>query len=196
MKLSKDYKNHIKKQIEKSINVKKQVLEKNLNVINDVSNVFINAFKNGKKVYWMGNGGSAADAQHLACELISKFLIDRDALQSIALTTNSSAITGISNDYSFDKVFERQVEAFVEKNDVLVGISTSGKSKNVTNALKLGKKKGAITISFSGIYKKDMEKYSNYIISIPTDETPRIQESHIMIGHIICEIVENELFGE
>lgn len=196
MKASINYKEQIKKQIQKSIDVKKQVIEKNLDVINDVSNIFINAYKNGKKVYWMGNGGSAADAQHLACELVSKFLIDRDALQSIAFTTNSSALTAISNDYSFDKVFVRQVEAFVEKNDVLVGISTSGRSKNIINALNLGKQKGAITISFSGKYKKDMEKYSDYIISIPTDETPRIQESHIMIGHIICDLVEKNLFGE
>lgn len=196
MKASKDYKEHISKHIKRSIDVKKQVLEENLDVINDVANEFIKAFKNGKKVYWMGNGGSAADSQHLACELVSKFLIDRKALQSIAFTTNTSALTAISNDYSFDKVFERQVEAFVEKNDVLVGISTSGKSKNVTKALKLGKKKGAVTISFSGKYKKEMQQYSDYIISIPTDETPRIQESHIMIGHIICDIVEKTLFGE
>ena len=145
---------------------------------------------------WFGNGGSAADAQHLACELVSKFNFDRKAIPSIALTTNTSILTAISNDYSFEKVFSRQVEGIAEKGDILIGISTSGTSKNVIEALKKGKEKGTINIAFIGNKKDKIKLYSDYLIDIPSNETPRIQEMHIIIGHIICDLVEKSLFGD
>ena len=153
------------------------------------------AYKKNKKVLWFGNGGSAADAQHLACELVSKFCMEREAIPSIALNTNTSILTAVSNDYGYDKVFERQIEAFAEKGDVLIGITTSGESLNVIRALKSGKKMGAVTVAFTGKRADKLKDFVDYLITVPSDNTPHIQESHIMIGHIICYLVEKELFG-
>ena len=186
----------IKTQIEDSIKVKEKIIEKYVDVINDIATTIIEAYKNGKKVMWCGNGGSAADAQHLSCELVSKFYLDRKALGSIALTTNTSTLTAISNDFSYDKVFERQVEALADKGDVLVGITTSGTSKNVINALKAGSEKGAITVALTGEFVDEIQDFADYLVPVPSDVTPYIQESHIMIGHIICCLVEKTLFGD
>lgn len=191
-----NFKNEIKKQIEESIAPKKEIIDKNIDVINDVVVKIIEAYKRNKKTLWFGNGGSAADAQHLSCELVSKFIIERKAIPSIALTTNTSILTAIPNDYCYDEVFERQIEAFADNGDVLIGITTSGNSLNVIKGLKLGKKKGAVTVAFTGRKVDKIKDFIDYLIAVPSDSTPHIQESHIMIGHIICYLVEKELFGD
>ena len=185
----------IKTMVEQSIAVKEKVIEHNVDVISEVASVLINAFQNGKKVMWCGNGGSAADAQHLACELVSKFYIKRAALRSLALTTNTSILTAVSNDFTYDRVFERQVEALADKGDVLIGITTSGKSPNIVKAFKAANEYGVTTIAFTGEYIDSLQDVSDYVISIPSDVTPYIQESHIMIGHILCYLIEKTLFG-
>ena len=192
-----NFKNEIKTQIEESIAPKKEIIgnDKYIDVINNTAGEIIEAYKKNKKVLWFGNGGSAADAQHLACELVSKFCMEREAIPSIALTTNTSILTAVSNDYGYDKVFERQVEAFAEVGDVLIGITTSGESLNVIRALKSGKKMGAVTVAFTGKKADKLKDFVDYLITVPSDSTPHIQESHIMIGHIICYLVEKELFG-
>lgn len=146
-----------------------------------------------------GNGGSAADAQHLATELVSRFYKEREALPAMALNVNTSSLTAIANDYQYDRVFSRQVEAFGEEGDVLLGISTSGKARSVIEAFKTGGRKGIRTILFTGELEEDAEivKYTDLIFKVPSKDTPRIQEMHILAGHIVCEeiersIVENE----
>jgi len=191
-----NFKEEIIDQIEKSAALKEDIILKHVDEINDITNKIIKAYSNNNKVIWFGNGGSAADAQHLSCELVSKFLMDREAIPSIALTTNTSILTAISNDYSFEDVFARQVEAFAEKGDILVGITTSGTSPNVIKALEIGKKKGTINIAFTGENAEEIKDFVDYIIDIPSKDTPRIQESQIMIGHIICDLVERTLFGD
>lgn len=194
MKDDYDFKNEIEKQINESIAVKKEIADNYVDIINDISIEIIKAYKKNKKVIWFGNGGSAADSQHLACELVSKFYFKRDALRSIALTTNTSILTAVPNDYDFVYVFERQLEAFAEKGDILIGLSTSGTSKNVLKALEYGKKIGTVNVAFTGDYTKTIKKVVDYLIDVPSSDVPRIQESHIMIGHIICCLVEKELF--
>lgn len=190
------FEKEIKKQIEGSIGLKEKIIENHIDVINNASKAIIDAYKNDKKVLWCGNGGSAADAQHLACELVSKFYMDRKALRSIALTTNTSIMTAISNDFTYDIIFERQVEALADNGDVVVGITTSGKSKNIINALRAAKEIGAVTIALTGKNTDEVKDYADYLVSIPSDITPRIQESHIMIGHIMCYLVEKTIFGD
>lgn len=190
-----NFNKEIEKHIQESISLKQEILDGYVEVINDIAEQIIWAYKQHKKVIWFGNGGSAADAQHLSCELVSKFMMKRKAIPSIALTTNTSTLTAISNDFGYDKVFERQVEALAEKRDILIGITTSGKSKNVINALQVGKNKGAITVAFTGKYTEKIKNYADFLIAVPSGNTPCIQESHIMIGHIICYLVEKTLFG-
>ena len=187
----------ISEYIEKSIQIKKEILNTKIEIINQIAKEIINAYKLKSKVLWFGNGGSAADAQHLACELVGKFYLERNALASIALTTNTSELTAIANDYGFDQVFARQVEALVNPGDVVIGISTSGNSNNVINGIKEAKRRGAKTIAFTGASGGKLEGDGNvdYLLTIPSKDTPHIQESHIMIGHIICYLVEKELFG-
>ena len=192
----KDFKTEIKQQIKQSINIKNEIIKTQIETINQISNIIIDAYNQNKKVLWMGNGGSAADSQHLACELVSKFKIDRKPLKSIALTTNTSILTAVSNDYDFNTVFERQVDAIAESKDVLIGITTSGTSPNIISAFKKGKEKGTINIAFIGEKYKEIKKVTDYYIKIPADDTPRIQECHILIGHIICDLVEKTIFGE
>lgn len=167
-----------------------------LQQVDDIVTVMIKALKNGKKILFCGNGGSAADAQHLAAELVSRFSFDRPALNAIALTVDTSALTAIANDYSYDYVFARQVEALAAPGDVVVGISTSGRSKNVLAALKTAKEKQAITIGFLGQNGADIGQIVDYQLNIPSFETPKIQEGHITLGHIICALVEQQLFSE
>ncbi len=183
--------------IEKSIQTKKELLKTRVGVIAQIAKEIINAYKRGNKVIWFGNGGSAADAQHLACELVSRFYLERKALASIALTTNTSELTAIANDYDFDKVFARQVEALANPGDIVIGISTSGNSPNVIKGIKEARRRGTITIAFTGASGGKLKGNGNvdYILTVPSEDTPRIQESHIMIGHIICYLVEKELFG-
>jgi len=164
-------------------------------IITEISKKIINAYKNKKKVVLFGNGGSAADAQHIAAEFVGKFYKDRDSLPSLAFHTNTSVLTATANDFGYDLVFERQVSSFVEQGDVAIGISTSGNSPNVIKGLIKAKEKGAITVGFTGQNKSEVEEITDICLKIPSTDTPRIQEGHITVGHIICYLVEKELFG-
>jgi D-sedoheptulose 7-phosphate isomerase len=188
--------NEIKKGILESIKVKQKFLEnpKLLSTISQVAQEIINAFKNDKKVLLCGNGGSAADAQHIAAELSGRFYFDREPLFAEALHVNTSYLTAVANDYSYDEVFSRLVKAKGRAGDILIGISTSGNSKNVIKAIEVANEIGMITIGMTGETGGRMKDICKYLINVPSKDTPRIQEAHIMIGHIICEIVEKELF--
>ncbi len=160
-----------------------------------ISNVCIEALRKGKKIMFCGNGGSAADSQHLAAELVSKLSYDRPALNAMSLTVDTSAITAIGNDYGYLYSFSRQVDAVGQEGDVLVGISTSGRSKNVIEAFKSAKAKKIITVGFLGQDGRDIGAMADYQINIPSGETPKIQEGHIASGHIICALIEEDFFG-
>lgn len=167
-------------------------LQKNIEV---VAAVCVKALHRGKKIMFCGNGGSAADSQHLAAELVSKLSYDRPALAAMALTVDTSALTAIGNDYGFLHSFSRQVAALGGDGDVLIGISTSGRSKNIVEAFKEAKKKGVTTVGFLGENGRDIGEIADYQINIPSDETPRIQEGHIATGHLICSLIEEDFFG-
>jgi D-sedoheptulose 7-phosphate isomerase len=183
--------------IQSSIDTKQQVLESEilLQTIDDVVNVLVTAFKNGRRVYFCGNGGSAADAQHLAAEFSGRFYTDRKALPAEALHCNTSYLTAVANDYSFDVIYSRLIEGIGEAGDVLVGLSTSGNSANIIKAFEAAKEKQMTTIGFTGMSGGQMKPLSDYLINIPSTDTPRIQETHIMVGHIICQLVEEKYFG-
>lgn len=189
---------NIESYIEESINSKKKILnDKNItDTIKKISEVIIKAYQNNKKVLLAGNGGSAADAQHIACELVSKFHFDRAALSAFALTTNTSVLTAIANDYGYEHIFSRQIQANAQSGDIFIALSTSGNSKNIINALIEAKTKEMITVGLSGEKDSLMDKYCDYLLKIPSSCTPVIQESHIMIGHIICALVEKDIFGD
>ena len=153
------------------------------------------ALRAGHKILFAGNGGSAADAQHLAGELVSRFNFDRPGLAAFALTTDTSVLTAIGNDYGYDRVFARQLNAVGAKGDVFFGISTSGRSPSILRALEEGRSKGMITVGFTGKIGGDMPPLCDYCIRIPVAETPKIQEGHIVLGHIICGLIERDLFG-
>ena len=188
--------NKIKNIVQASIDVKQQVLQNEalLKTVSDCINVIVTAFKNGNKVLFCGNGGSAADAQHLAAEFSGRFYTDRDALPAEALHCNTSYLTAVANDYSYDVIYSRLIKGTGNKGDVLVGLSTSGNSKNITNAFVTAKEKGMLTIAFTGAGGGALKDLSDYLINVPSNDTPRIQESHIMLGHIICQLVEEEYF--
>jgi D-sedoheptulose 7-phosphate isomerase len=194
--MNNNFMNDIKKNISESIQVKQNILENPelLSKISQVSQEIINAFKNDKKVLFCGNGGSAADAQHIAAELSGRFYFDREPLFAEALHVNTSYLTAVANDYSYDEVFSRLVKAKGRAGDILIGISTSGNSKNVIKAIEVANEKGMITIGMTGKTGGKMKEICKYLINVPSTDTPRIQEAHIMIGHIICEIVEKVLF--
>ena len=186
----------IKQIIQASIDVKKLVVEddKLMQTVGDCVNIIVSAFKNGNKDLFCGNGGSAADAQHLAAEFSGRFYTDRDALPAEALHCNTSYLTAVANDYSYDVIYSRLIKGTGNKGDVLVGLSTSGNSKNITNAFVTAKEKGMLTIAFTGAGGGALKDLSDYLINVPSNDTPRIQESHIMLGHIICQLVEEEYF--
>ena len=160
-----------------------------------IAKVMVEAYKAGHKTMWAGNGGSAADAQHMAGELVNKFTFDRPGLAALSLSTDTSIITAVGNDYGFDRLFARQVEAQGCAGDVFIGISTSGKSPNLVNALQACRDKGITSVAIVGANSCPMDDY-DYVIHVPSTETPRIQECQTLIGHILCYIVEQELFGE
>jgi D-sedoheptulose 7-phosphate isomerase len=164
-------------------------------IITRISEEIIKAYKNKKKVVLFGNGGSAADAQHIAAEFVGKFYKDRDSLPSLAFHTNTSVLTATANDFGYDLVFERQVSSFVEEGDIAIGLSTSGSSPNVIKGLLKAKEKGALTVGFTGEKPSKVEEIVDLCLKIPSSDTPRIQEGHITVGHIICYLVEKELFG-
>jgi D-sedoheptulose 7-phosphate isomerase len=165
-------------------------------VIKKMADIVSDALKNKKGVYLFGNGGSAADAQHIAAEMQGRFLKERPALPVITFTANTSTLTAVANDYSYKLVFTRQVEAFVERGDVVIAISTSGNSPNVVDALRLARARGAVTLGLGGETGGKMAAYCDTILKVPSKETPRIQECHVTIGHIICELVEAALFPD
>lgn len=190
-------KDFIHKQLLDSYTLKKDVLnsEQMRKSIEDLAQVFIQAYKNGNKSLIAGNGGSAADAQHIAGELVSRFYFDRPALPSIALTTDTSILTAIGNDYGYEQLFVRQLQAHAQKGDIFLAISTSGNSKNIIKAIEWCKENGVITAGLSGKDGGAMKEMCDYCICMPSNETPRIQEGHILMGHILCACVEKDLFG-
>lgn len=183
--------------IQASIDVKKNLLEDRefLQRISTVVDLITASFKDGKKVLFCGNGGSAADAQHLSAEFSGRFYKDRKALPSEALHCNTSYLTAVANDYSYDLIYARIIDGVGQKGDVLVGLSTSGNSKNILEAFKVAKSLGMITVGLTGASGGKMKEISDYLFNVPSSDTPRIQESHILIGHIICELVEAQIFG-
>jgi D-sedoheptulose 7-phosphate isomerase len=183
--------------IHESISVK-QALMADVHLIaqiDTVVKVITTAFQNGNSVYFAGNGGSAADAQHLAAEFSGRFYKDRKALPSEALHCNTSYLTAVANDYSYEVIYARLIEGITKPGDVLVGISTSGNSGNIVKAFEMAKTKQVVTIGFTGEKGGKMKEISDYLINVPSNDTPRIQESHILVGHIICELVESNIFG-
>ncbi len=191
-------KNYIKEQVKQSFLTKQAIYENEalLDTIVEVAKACIKAYKKGKKTILAGNGGSAADAQHIAAELVGRYGFDRPSIPSLALTTDTSNLTAIGNDYGYDQVFSRQLEGMGQEGDVFFGISTSGNSQNVINAFEVAKKKNITTVALVGRDGGVMAKMADFAVVVPSDATPRIQESHILIGHIICDIIEKELFGE
>lgn len=166
-----------------------------LQLIDKISDVIVQAYKNGNKTIFCGNGGSSAEAQHLAAELSGKFKLNRKPIAAEACHVNSSFVTAVSNDYDFTKVYARYVEGYGKKGDVLIGLSTSGTSPNIVEAFKMAQKMGITTVALSGKTGGKLAKISNYILKIPAVNVPRIQEVHLLIGHIICEKVEQQIFG-
>ena len=186
----------IKNIIASSIDTKRQIMENEriIQTLEDCSNVITTAFKNGNKVLFCGNGGSAADAQHLAAEFSGRFYTDRDALPAEALHCNTSYMTAVANDYSYDVVYSRMIKGIGNPGDVLIGLSTSGNSKNIIEAFKTAKLKNMVTVGLTGDNGGMMKEMSDFLLNVPSSDTPRIQESHIMLGHIICQLVEERLF--
>jgi len=186
----------IKSIIQKSIDTKARMLESDELVasIQQCADVWVSCLNKKGKVLFCGNGGSAADAQHIAAELSGRFYFDRAPLFAEALHVNTSYLTAVANDYSYDVVYERMVQSKGAEGDVLVGISTSGNSKNVVLAMKEAQRMGMVTIGFTGEAGGEMRNYSDILINIPSTDTPRIQECHILVGHIICELTEASLF--
>ncbi len=182
--------------IQASIDTKQRILSDNALIvrIETVTDVIAKAFANGNKVLFCGNGGSAADAQHLAAEFSGRFYSDRDPLPSEALHCNSSYITAVANDYGYDVVYSRIIKGTGKPGDVLVGLSTSGNSVNIINAMDQAKKLGMITVGLTGETGGKMKTVCDYLLNMPSNDTPRIQESHITVGHIICQLVEEALF--
>ncbi|MCO5242156.1 MAG: D-sedoheptulose 7-phosphate isomerase [Chitinophagaceae bacterium] len=190
--------NKIKDIVADSIKVKQQIWadEILLRKVDAVVEVITKAFQQGNKVLFCGNGGSAADAQHLAAEFSGRFYIDRDALPAEALHANTSYLTAVANDYSYDVIYSRLIKGLGNPGDVLVGLSTSGNSKNIVLAFEQAKINGMITVGFTGEGGGKLKAVSDYLIPVPSADTPRIQESHILLGHIICQLVEEKYFSE
>ncbi|MEO0329230.1 MAG: D-sedoheptulose 7-phosphate isomerase [Pseudomonadota bacterium] len=165
-----------------------------LESLESIGKACVNTLRNKGKILWCGNGGSAADSQHLAGELVSRFNYDRPGLASVALTTDTSILTSIGNDYGYERLFARQVEAIGNEGDVIIGISTSGRSGNVIEGFKTAREKGLVTVGFAGKNGADMTALCDHIINIPSSETPKIQEGHIATGHILCNYIETQIF--
>jgi D-sedoheptulose 7-phosphate isomerase len=187
---------YIRKIIKESILVKQELLtdESMLAAMNRLVVTIVDAFKAGKRVYFAGNGGSAADAQHLAAEFSGRFYTDRMALPAEALHCNTSYLTAVANDYSFDEVYARLIRGIAHSGDILVGLSTSGNSSNIIKAFEAAREKDVITVGLTGKSGGKLKTLSDFLFNVPSTDTPRIQESHILIGHIICELVEKEYF--
>jgi D-sedoheptulose 7-phosphate isomerase len=188
--------NKIQQIIQASIDTKQQLLQNEtlLSTIEKIVSAVTDAFKKGNRVYFCGNGGSAADAQHLAAEFSGRFYTDRKALPAEALHCNTSYITAVANDYSYDVIYSRMIDGIGNEGDVLIGLSTSGNSGNIIKAFEVARNKKIITVGFTGETGGKMAAISDYLVNVPSNDTPRIQESHIMVGHIICQLVEEKYF--
>jgi D-sedoheptulose 7-phosphate isomerase len=184
--------------IQASIATKQKLLQDTalVSALAEVSRIMVDALRQGNKILLCGNGGSAADAQHIAAEFVGRFAFDRPALPALALSVNSSCVTAIGNDYGFDVVFSRQIEALGKKGDVVIGISTSGNSANVLQAMSTSRRLGIHTVAFAGCTGGKLKSEVDFCLCAPSNETPRIQECHILIGHIISELVEHTIFHE
>jgi len=187
----------IKESIAQSISVKEMLLQDNttLETINKVCQRAIEGYRQGNKIVIAGNGGSAADAQHIAAELVARFYFDRAALAAQALTTDSSILTAIGNDYGYEHLFSRQIEANGNAGDIFIALSTSGNSANIIRAIDVAKAKGLMIVGLTGAKEGKMDSLCDAIIKVPSTDTPRIQEAHILIGHILCQVIEQEMFG-
>ena len=188
-------KNQIIKTFEESINIKTKMIQFLPENIVTAIELMLECFRKGGKILLIGNGGSAADAQHIAAELIGRFKLHREGLPAIALTTNTSILTALTNDFGYEDVFSRQLETLGDEKDILIALTTSGNSPNILQTVKIARKKGIKVIGLTGGTGGELKDTADISIVVPSDNVPRIQESHIMIGHIICEIVENELVG-
>ena len=188
-------KDKILKAFEESIIIKEKFInEKNIDKIIDVAKIIANAFNDGKKLILFGNGGSATDASHIAAEFINRFKRERPGLPAISLNTDMAVITSIANDYDFSEVFAKQLKSLADEGDIVIAISTSGNSPNVLKAMDIAKKKRLITVAFTGIKGERFASKATYAFVVPSDNTPRIQETHIMLGHVLCQMVEEILF--
>lgn len=187
----------IKEIIKASIQTKQQILENEelLQTVDAIANACVEALNHGNRIYFCGNGGSAADAQHLAAEFSGRFYLNRKALPAEALHCNTSYLTAVANDYSYEVVYSRLVEGICRGGDVLVGLSTSGNSSNIVKAFEAAKSMGVVTVGFTGVTGGVMKGLSDYLINVPATDTPRIQEGHIMLGHIVCQLAEEKIFS-
>lgn len=181
---------------EESILIKQRVIEQNIPVLENITRLLIEALEQGNKIFLFGNGGSAADSQHIAAELVSRFKRERRALPALALTTDTSILTAIGNDYVFDNVFARQIEALGQSGDVAFAISTSGNSPNVLKAVQMAKKMALVTVGFTGESGGELKNHVDLCFQVPSSSTPRIQEAHLTAAHAICDILEQELCKE
>ncbi|MDP2969297.1 MAG: D-sedoheptulose 7-phosphate isomerase [Deltaproteobacteria bacterium] len=186
--------NIIQKRFKESAEVKNRFLKENLSRLLDVIKLISLCFEAGNKLFFFGNGGSAADAQHLAAEFVNRYIMDRPPLPAISLTTDTSILTSVSNDFSFKEVFAKQLKALGKEGDVAIGISTSGTSSNIIKAFEVAKEMGIKTIALTGNDGGSLVKIADVSLIVPSSSTPRIQEVHILIGHILCELVEHYLF--
>lgn len=187
--------NEIEIQLQESINTKKELLATQVATIQKIAGITTDAFRKNHRLYLIGNGGSAADAQHIAGELIGRFKINRRPLPAIALSTDTSVITALANDFGYDTCFARQIEALATAGDVVFALSTSGNSKGILNAVQVARERGAITVGFTGKDGGLLKDAVDICLRAPSDNTPRIQECHITVGHVVCYMVEKELFG-
>jgi D-sedoheptulose 7-phosphate isomerase len=190
-------KNTITDCIMASVKVKNAILEDEVFIqrIEEAVSLILSAFRNGKRVYFCGNGGSAADAQHLSAELSGRFYMNRKALPAEALHCNSSYLTAVANDFGYEEIYARLVEGMLEPGDVLIGFSTSGNSPNIVKAFETARSRSISTIGFTGLGGGKLASLTDILFNVPSDDTPRIQESHIMVGHIICQLVEAQYFA-
>lgn len=190
-------KNQITKAIQNSISVKQQILQDTelIDRIALIVSQMVKTLKNGGKIHFCGNGGSAADAQHLAAELSGRFYFDREPLNAEALHCNTSYLTAVANDYGYDEVYARLLKGTARNGDLLVALSTSGNSENILKTCKVAREMGVFVVGMTGVSGGDLKKYSDILLNVPSSDTPRIQEAHIMLGHILCEHVEKEIFG-
>lgn len=184
--------------IKASIDVKQQILDNKYysETIKKIADAMVEALRNGNRVLFCGNGGSAADAQHLAAELSGRFYFDRPPLNAEALHCNTSYLTAVANDYGYDLIYSRMINGACKAGDILVGLSTSGNSRNIVNAFETARTIGVRNVALTGADGGKMRESAEFLLNVPSTDTPRIQEAHIMLGHIICEIVEHEMFGK